>query len=268
MQVKPILLVTDIPCMVAPIAERDCAGLLENGGALPRLPPTRALEIGRVSIPDLRQLLSSAESVRLQQPQAMPEAEQLTIPPDVYALYRCYSPSNRIQAYVDFRELFASSAVAEINHPPTLGDRNAHLAPVAVNWAFEVLGSLHERGMRAICLMEVVLVMRHWCKVMVHRLRHVQSADRMFGGANGVSRTGTEEDFQRTASFLEHVLAVAAGSTNGRAPPGPDFINSIFESRSGDVRAFPDAVFEFHTVSTRGFQNYGKRIAWTPKDSP
>ncbi|CAB1114021.1 unnamed protein product [Ectocarpus sp. CCAP 1310/34] len=108
-KVQPCLVITDTPCMLAPIADKNHPDLLDEGGALPRNAE------GQVSLKGLQHIGARARD--------FPDLHSVKVPPggfpsatassalgaqpvhNVYAVYAAAEPSPGVQAQLDFRTL-------------------------------------------------------------------------------------------------------------------------------------------------------------------
>ncbi|CAM9101896.1 unnamed protein product [Hapterophycus canaliculatus] len=166
---QPCLLITDVPCMMAPIAEKRQPGLLENGGALPRNAE------GEVSLAGMQPSGAHAHE--------FPDKHHLKLPPrgfpfalasttsgadsidKVYAVFASTETSLPLQAHVDFHALLRRAAEA--------AEENRQLKAVAsaggvfdassssqrmCELAERTLKSLHADGIYAMTLFELVFL--------------------------------------------------------------------------------------------------------------
>ncbi|CAN0549965.1 unnamed protein product, partial [Ectocarpus sp. 12 AP-2014] len=127
--VQPCLVITDTPCMLAPIADKNHPDLLDEGGALPRNAE------GQVSLKGLQHIGAHARD--------FPHLHSVKVPPggfpsatassalgaqpvhNVYAVYAAAEPSPGVQAQLDFRTLLGHHADMVEN------DRQVRAAPDA-----------------------------------------------------------------------------------------------------------------------------------------
>lgn len=180
----PILLITDIPCMVQPIADRLHPGLLEDGGRLPRGPD------GAVSIPALQHLGSAARDADTKHTLRVPPGGHPTSPceDNVYAAYDDAEPSPRVQTHVDFRKLLLRAAGV----PSGAGGGNGVgcASHQGIRKLAEThLHSLQRLGFHAMTLFDVVVVFAQWFAapavggdVGLHGQAHGLAAEREGGG--------------------------------------------------------------------------------------
>lgn len=173
-KVQPCLVITDIPCMLAPIADKNHPGLLDEGGALPRNAE------GRVSLKGLQHIGARARD--------FPDLHSVKVPPggfpsatassslgpqpirNVYAVYAAAEPFPGVQAQLDFRTLLGHHAgIVEKDRQFRAAEGDATAvsdwasSPKRISELAEnTLNSLHHQGWHAIELFEVVLVFSLW----------------------------------------------------------------------------------------------------------
>ncbi|CAN0087981.1 unnamed protein product, partial [Ectocarpus sp. 13 AM-2016] len=173
--VPPSLMITDIPCMLAPIAERLHPWLLENEGRLPRdadgvvsLPALQHLGAHAHEFPDEHSVKLPTESF----PSPPPSSATDVVVDNIYAVYADANFSLPAQPHVNFGALLqrsARSATAEVGDTSSLSKRFCTLAE-------NQLISLHQQGCYAMTLFEVVAVFSAW----LHRAVNAKADD---GGA-------------------------------------------------------------------------------------
>ncbi|CAB1103041.1 unnamed protein product [Ectocarpus sp. CCAP 1310/34] len=174
-KVQPCLVITDIPCVLAPIADKNHPDLLDEGGALPRSAE------GQVSLKGLQHIGARARD--------FPDLHSVKVPPggfpsatassalgaqpvhNVYAVYAAAEPPPGVQAQLDFRTLLghhsdmvekdrqlraAPDAEGDVTGASDWSSSPKRISELAEN----TLASLHNQGWYAIDLFEVVLVWR------------------------------------------------------------------------------------------------------------
>ncbi|CAN0357088.1 unnamed protein product [Ectocarpus sp. 6 AP-2014] len=132
--VPPSLMITDIPCMLAPIAERLHPWLLENEGRLPRdadgvvsLPALQHLGAHAHEFPDEHSVKFPTESF----PSPPPSSATDVVVDNIYAVYADANFSLPAQPHVNFGALLqrsARSATAEVGDTSSLSKRFCTLA--------------------------------------------------------------------------------------------------------------------------------------------
>lgn len=287
---QPCLLITDVPCMIAPIAEKLHPGLLENEGTLPRNAE------GQVSLAGLQHIGAYAHE--------FPDAHHVKVPPsgfpsglasaaagvgevqvvdNVYALFADAETSLTLQPHVDFHALLEiATELAEENRQLHAADAAAGDTGGEADWssspqrmcilAQKSLKSLHANGCYAMTLFEVVLVYSLWFQAAGHAAVDDGVVPEV-GGEEGERKTdeisperaiielSRSELFLISTIFME-VLRVAVGSTSvatGLDIEAPKFFaDSTLYDLDGSVgdsppplRSLEDAVNRFHEVSSR-----------------
>ncbi|CAN0285649.1 unnamed protein product, partial [Ascophyllum nodosum] len=162
LHVSPCLLITDIPCMIQPIADRVRPGLLQDGGHLPRGPD------GVVSMPALQHVgRASRDAVNkysLRVPRGgypSPSLRQDMCQDNIYAAYAGAEPSPQVQPHVDFRELLLRTAVAAAGEGGA--NRVGDVSYQGIRTLAEMhLNSLYQQGCYAMTLFDVVVVHAQW----------------------------------------------------------------------------------------------------------
>ena len=142
-KVSPCLLITDIPCMIQPVADRQRPGLLQKGGA------HDFVDQHTVRIP----------------PGGFPTPPGFPTPhgDNIYAAYTDAEPYQRVQPYVDFRALLVDSAVAlgrSANGAQSVSSLPNDVDICAL--AQQHLRDLRRQGCYAMTLFEIVLVYIPW----------------------------------------------------------------------------------------------------------
>ena len=274
-KVPPAVVVTDIPCMLAPSVQKLLPGLLENGGSLPRnaenqvtLPGLQHIGARGHDFPDLHEVrvsprgfpsatASSASATYAVEPVG-PIEPALTI----YAAYAAAHPMPGVQAHVDVRTLLRRAAdVAEENSKITaagpeggaIGDGNRSSSPKRISELAEnTLSSLHGQGRYAMTLFEVVLVYAVWFQAAGVTAPVYEAAAPVVEapGADGDGRAGEGDappdreiaDMSRSELLMiaEHfmlVLRAAIGSTepSGTSMTAPEFMKDELLFSEGEA---------------------------------
>eukprot|EP00903_Cladosiphon_okamuranus_P012692 g11868.t2 len=268
-QVPPCMLITDIPCMIAPIAERRHPGLLQGGGALPRnvegqvcLKELQHIGARAYEFPDMHEVRVPPEGFPPPTTTAFASgAHPAKTVPNIYAAFAAGQPRPGVQPHLDFRALLNRAAeVAECKHEVQTAEstasvvrdlssspkRIAHLAGVSLN-------SLHKRGWHALTLFEVVLLYKLWfqaaaCLAPEDEAQGPTSTGLELGsepgGADDTPPVRAIRDLRKSellliSAFLTMVLRVATGSTSESTSSGlpdmtlPDFMSDdvLFQSQ-------------------------------------
>ncbi|CAM9295511.1 unnamed protein product, partial [Ectocarpus sp. 4 AP-2014] len=235
--VQPCLVITDIPCMLAPIAGNNHPDLLDEGGALPRN------DEGQIFLKGLQHIRARARdfpdlhSVKVP-PGGFPSttaSSALGAPPvhNVYAIYAAAEPSPGVPAQLDFRTLLGHHAdmvekdrqvrAAPDAESDVTGVNDWSSSPKRISELSEnTLNSLHNQGWYAIDLFEVVLVFSLWFQAAGR-----ESAAGEAQGAGGERRGGADEtpperetadlstkELLDISGHLMETLRVAIGSTD------------------------------------------------------
>lgn len=186
-KVQPCLLITDIPCMVAPIAGSRHPGLLEErGGALPRTAEGQVClkELQHIGarphdFPDLHEVkvhpggfpsatAPSASGANSGQPVVTDQPFHT-----VYAAYAAGQPMPGVQPHLDFRALLLRAGdVVEGNREIQAAAEAEGGASGVSDWssspkriselAGSTLNALHKKGWHAMTLFEVVVLYALW----------------------------------------------------------------------------------------------------------
>lgn len=177
-QVAPCLLITDIPCMIAPIADKFHPGLLQGGGALPRnaqgqvfLKELQHLGARACEYPDLHEVkVPPMEYPSPTTTASASVAHSAESVPTVYAAFAAGQPKPDVQPHLDFRGLLQRAVdVVEKNREVQATESSASgvsdwsSSPKRIaDLAETALKSLHKQGWHAMTLFEVVLVYMLW----------------------------------------------------------------------------------------------------------
>lgn len=225
LQHPPILLITDVMCRLAPIIEKRRPGLLENGGALPRIGAPNEDDIRRVDIPSLA--IRGTHMLPDPEERGEPSTESASAQEEnVYTVFRDAEPAPGVQRGVDFGLLLKFCSEEE-----RWGAAGSALAELARS----ELGALNRNSRYSLGLFEVVAVLHHHAvarRAEVRSARDARSSGAVDGGCgdgdgkeNGASlgAPASLRDLEERLKFSTSVLATAVGSRNGEVPALPGF---------------------------------------------
>lgn len=210
---QPCLLITDVPCMMAPIADKLHPGLLENEGSLPRNAEDQVSLAGLQHIGAYAHEFPDAHHVKLP-PRGFPSGLAsaaagvggVEVVDNVYALFADAETSLTLQPHIDFHVLLElATELAEENRQlqaatnaaavagGTGGRADASSSPQRMcALAQNSLKTLHANGWYAMNLFEVVLVYSLW----------FQAAGRAAVDDGVVPEVGGEEGERKTDEIL------------------------------------------------------------------
>lgn len=268
--------------MVAPAANRVSPNLLEDNGALPRLPPGTSPSDdsqGVLSIPDMRQRSACSPTPYDMLPHHGPTDEQgkAVAISDVYHLMSLATMSPTVQRYLNFEELWkyavednlASRVVGSGEGKGIPGEpeiaRAAETDPGAVFGAFKPRGEYSgDDSDPGPCFAEHVSETAHLCIDMLREQgMFALSLFEVVAVLGCWHQSQVEESLQRVVpsserdehrlivDFIRGVLVVAAGSVSGASPVPPDFLNAALFEDNGSLRSEEEAILCYHEVKSR-----------------
>lgn len=242
-QHPPILLITDVMCHLAPIIDRRCPGLLENGGALPRIGDANEEQFRKVDIPSLA--MRGTHTLDTEK-RGEPVPESKCTQENVYDVFCGAVVVPGVQRGVDFGLLlrFCSEEVRW----GTVGSSLAELAR-------SELSTLHRNSRYSLDLYEVVVVLHHH---MVGRKAEIQSRQ---GATTSLDAAEDEEEnepsegsavlggLEERVRFSTSVLTAAVGSSDGQVPTLPDFYEGIRHPESRKLCSLEECIKAYAEVS-------------------
>lgn len=234
----PILVITDIMCRVGPLIHKLCPTAAPDNGVLPRVGEPDEDGMRKVDIPALAVLPGNNYSGAGEIPQ--PEVPQETCEQEnVYNLLRDAAPKPPLQR-LDFEMLLEVSASRDLS-----GSGGGSVPAVdfvllpAVDFVLLARGclrQLHRHSRHSMDLFEVVAILNARITQVVARIDGGEEMD-----IGSVRQTLADQ-----GEFSTRVLAVATGSTTGKAPALPSFSEALF----GDLLAE-----EFFDVGCSSLEN-------------
>lgn len=244
MQHMPILVITDIMCRVGPIVHGICQTAAPNKGVLPRVGEPDEHGMRKVDIPALAPLgnyFLGADQV------SEPVQQEKCTQSNVYNLLRDAQPSPPVQR-LDFGQLLSVSAWQ---------DKEGNTAVAFVLLARARLRNLRRQSHHSIDLFEVVAVLNVRLTKLVAFISEGQDEDvppAVLVEEEQVAPGSVLLTLSAQSVFSTRVLAVATGSTTGKAPELPAFSQHLCEPVAGQNDVRPDAldnlVLTYAQVST------------------
>lgn len=214
-------------CRLRPILDRTRPGLLENGGALPRIGDVKSNGMRQADIPSLAQL--GIHTLSAQTP-GQPVRQTECTDDNIYNVYRDARPSPCLQRGVDFDVLLMMCC-----RERSSCDRAQEYAKYARN----MLSGLHYEGRRCLDLFEIFVVFR---AVGDERLAELKAAE----GEDEASEE--QETLTVYRDFSTMLLTAAIGSNSGEVPRLPHFFGGIRNKETGKLKGMAKCIADYVKV--------------------